>query len=898
MPQLMVEKGPDKGLALMVRQDQVHIIGRDPGASMVLTDRMCSRNHFRVVFEQNQFFVEDLGSANGTSLNAQPLSERRPITYGDQIQAGMTLFSFLSSKEGKKKGGLVGRTLGGYEIIERVGRGGMGTVYKARQVSLDRVVALKILGKELTRDRSFIDLFQKEARSAARLNHPNILSVHDVGEADGYHFISMEFAGGGSLEDLIKQRAKVPFAEAGRMMIECAEALFYAEKQKIVHRDVKPDNFMLTGDGTVKLGDLGLAHNVAESGEQTGGVFGTPYYIAPEQALGKAIDHRADIYALGGTFFRLLTGRHLFEGASVKEILRQQVKEPPDDVRTVEPSVPDPVAAIIHRCLEKEPEKRFPSCADLIAALKQAAARGETGVEPAVKLNIAALVQNKRQLVAVASAAAVVLVLAAAGIIFLFTGGASPATPPVTHAGSPGAGDTGDDADATSPRRRRGRGQTEGGEGPGGGAPPTLGAEMTALSPQEAADKRDRDADRRWQEIGPTVAGPADEAAAAIDKFLSDWAGTKAAEEAKKRLEAIRATQDAAAKADESLVALDAAAAAEINQREFGRAMRRYQQFAEKNRQSAPAQARAAEEGLARVREAARASLLKDWAAAGGLMLSAVEQGRAEEALRARAMFERAARTGGFSEVVSLALDGLRRAEETERAVAFLARAGPDLDREAEDRRAEAALADTESAVLAMRFSDAARQVRAAKETMKTPRFQTRFESLAADYDLAETAAGRMFEALRALSAPIAFPAVSRLATGVSGGDRQGLLFAREGGGPDRVPWPEVAAADLAQVIDKTLAPLAAASPDANLLYGCGVVLFSREGFAEADRYLAAAVAAASGKDRARFREKQARGLLLLAQQSLDLHNAERAEQALKRLTRDFADTDTARENP
>ncbi len=215
--------------------------------------------------------------------------------------------------------------LAGYEILELVGKGGMGEVYRARQLSMDRIVALKVLHLHHAKQDPFTKSFIEEARAAGRLSHPNIISVHDVGSTtlpgsgEQVHYFSMEFIEGESLKDVIAREGRCPDELVGVVMAGMAEALTYAEKMGIVHRDIKPDNVMITKDKLVKLADLGLA--VRMGGEQVADEFavanpdarskvmGTPMYMSPEQARAGKIDHRSDQYSLGATLFHLLTGQ-------------------------------------------------------------------------------------------------------------------------------------------------------------------------------------------------------------------------------------------------------------------------------------------------------------------------------------------------------------------------------------------------------------------------------------------------------------------------------------------------------------------------------------------------------------------------------------------------------------
>ncbi|MCC6575073.1 MAG: protein kinase [Planctomycetes bacterium] len=370
MPRLLVEKGPDRGKTLSVTGHAPVTVGRDVSADLQLSDIMSSRKHFMIGCKGSVFGLKDLESANGTLVNGRKAEGPMRLTYGDSIQVGETLLSWLADEQQAKAGGLIGHVIGGYRIEERLGRGAMGTVYKAIQLSLGRVVALKVLSPDLTRDSKFCDMFIKEARAAGSLNHPNIIQVYDVGEDNGNYYFSMEFASKGSVLDQLNKQKRAEVPHAVTIVKDTCKALDYAEKKGLVHRDIKPDNLMVTEDNSVKLGDLGLAMSAQELQGEQAGVFGTPHYIAPEQAMGKPIDHRADLYALGASFYRILTGQTLFQGASVKEILKKQVRDPHPPIANYLPDCPSGIVTIIDKMLAKTPAERYQHAADVLKDLE------------------------------------------------------------------------------------------------------------------------------------------------------------------------------------------------------------------------------------------------------------------------------------------------------------------------------------------------------------------------------------------------------------------------------------------------------------------------------------------------------------------------------------------------
>ncbi len=256
---------------------------------------------------------------------------------------------------------LTGSRFGTYEILEVLGSGGMGKVYRARDMTLERVVALKTLAPHLSSDGAFVQRFLKEARAAARLNHPNIVQIYNFGQVDGIYYLAMEFVDGHSLGTYLK---KGHFSEADAILIarHACQGLGVAHAHGIVHRDIKPDNLMLTGRGDVKLVDLGIAKRLDEDqGMTTTGVaIGTPHYISPEQIRGqKDIDHRADIYSLGATLYHLVTGHTPYKGTSGPVVMSMHLVEPLPDPRQFEPGVSEGLCRILRKMMAKDRRERY-----------------------------------------------------------------------------------------------------------------------------------------------------------------------------------------------------------------------------------------------------------------------------------------------------------------------------------------------------------------------------------------------------------------------------------------------------------------------------------------------------------------------------------------------------------
>ncbi|GMU22635.1 MAG: hypothetical protein AMXMBFR13_27200 [Phycisphaerae bacterium] len=268
----------------------------------------------------------------------------------------------------------------GFQILGKLGSGAMATVFKARQLSLDRVVAVKVLPKKLGENPEFVERFYREGRAAARLNHNNIVQAIDVGEAGGYHYFVMEYIDGKTVFDDLAANRVYPEKEALEIIIQVARALEHAAERGFVHRDVKPKNIMLTNQQVAKLADMGLARETSDlkaAMAEAGRAYGTPYYISPEQIRGEVnIDFRADVYSLGATFYHMVTGKVPFEGATPAAVMHKHLKEsliPPDHIV---PSLSTGLGEVIERMMAKNREERYATMSDLISDL-EAVSRGE-----------------------------------------------------------------------------------------------------------------------------------------------------------------------------------------------------------------------------------------------------------------------------------------------------------------------------------------------------------------------------------------------------------------------------------------------------------------------------------------------------------------------------------------
>jgi eukaryotic-like serine/threonine-protein kinase len=270
-----------------------------------------------------------------------------------------------------------------YELQELVGSGGMSSVYRAHDRLLDRTVALKVLHEHHLHDPEHVERFRREARSAAVLSHPNIVTVIDRGEHDGRQFIVFEYVGGENLKRLIEQNRPLPIATALELATQIARALSFAHRSGLVHRDVKPQNVLLNGDGQAKVTDFGIARSldVQRGMTQTGTVLGTSDYIAPEQAQGQRVDEQSDVYSLGVVLYELLTGEVPFPGENFVTVAMQHINEPPPSVRAKRTDVPPRVDAAVQRAMAKDPRDRFPTMAEFGRELEACAGDTEEGTQ-------------------------------------------------------------------------------------------------------------------------------------------------------------------------------------------------------------------------------------------------------------------------------------------------------------------------------------------------------------------------------------------------------------------------------------------------------------------------------------------------------------------------------------
>lgn len=270
---------------------------------------------------------------------------------------------------------LTGRTLGDFKVERLLGRGGMGEVYLARQLSLDRPIALKVLKPDLLSNPTYLARFEKEALSSARLNHPNIVHVYSFGGDSALKYIAMEYVEGRNLKDYLAKKGPPALPQALSIMRQAGQAISAAGEIGLVHRDIKPENFLLTSKGQIKVADFGLCRTAAAAPEldltQEGVTLGTPMYMSPEQVKGKELDHRSDLYSLGVTFYHMLAGVPPFKADTPIALALKHVQETPTSLAVHRPDLPPDLVALVMKLIEKDPANRYASAAEMLKALSR-----------------------------------------------------------------------------------------------------------------------------------------------------------------------------------------------------------------------------------------------------------------------------------------------------------------------------------------------------------------------------------------------------------------------------------------------------------------------------------------------------------------------------------------------
>ena len=384
---ILHSEGPSKEYTV---EDEL-TIGRHKSCSIFLDEPKASRKHASIHRRGSYYEIQDLGSSNGTKINGHKVKSHY-LEHGDTIQIGRTRLSFdapeiasLPKKKSQKEkpakatrstnDPLVGTTLGGHKITAKIGQGGMGTVYEALQISLDRNVAIKVLNPELARDRGFAKEFLHEARSAGRFQHPGLVEIHDVNETKGILYYSMELIDGESAMEKLKRKGKLELANALDIAIGVAEVLVHLEKEDAVHQDIKPHNILLLRDGKIKLTDFGLATvggRIRRIAANPDSILGTPYYMSPEQASRtKRVTAKADLYGLGCTLYHLLVGKVPFEGNSALVVLAKHANQTRPDAHEANDDVPEALSNLIKEMMAIEPDERPSGPKDVLDTLKR-----------------------------------------------------------------------------------------------------------------------------------------------------------------------------------------------------------------------------------------------------------------------------------------------------------------------------------------------------------------------------------------------------------------------------------------------------------------------------------------------------------------------------------------------
>lgn len=284
---------------------------------------------------------------------------------------------------------LLGATINGYQFLDEIGQGGMATVYRAHQLSMHRDVAIKMLPQDLLYQGNSRERFQQEANIVARLEHRAIVPVHEYGEHQGMPYLVMRYMDGGSVDDLLID-GPIPPENALAILEQIAPALDYAHREGVLHRDLKPSNILLDANGDAYITDFGIARILGSATKQltTSGIVGTPAYMSPEQAQGKELDWRSDLYALGVVVFEMLTGRRPFEADTPYNVAVKHVTEPPPSPCAINPLLPVTVERVVLKALEKACDRRYTSACEMAAALRQALEHGQadaSATEPSLQ---------------------------------------------------------------------------------------------------------------------------------------------------------------------------------------------------------------------------------------------------------------------------------------------------------------------------------------------------------------------------------------------------------------------------------------------------------------------------------------------------------------------------------
>lgn len=376
--------------------------------------------------------ISDSAPSPRRPANSPPGAEDETLLSGQLPREAATPTAGSGLAFRSKERDLSGAQLGEYQLVRKIAVGGMGEVYEGVQLKLDRRVAVKLLSEELSREQEFLARFEREAKSAAALNHANVVQVYDYGCADGQYYFVMELVDGVDLSMHVKEHGKLPVSDALNYFEQAVNALKFAARHAIIHRDIKPANLMLTREGIVKVSDLGLAKKLTDDSDvtMTGVGMGSPHFLAPEQADDAAhVDHRADIYALGVTLLYLLTGKRPFEGASNFSVVLAHANKPLPTGFELGTPLPEELERFIKRMTSKLPAGRYQSYDELLEDLQ----RVKAGHKP--RVDFTQLWRDPRNLQRFAIAAVVILIAALAVPMMLPDKEPSAPQSPVNNAG-------------------------------------------------------------------------------------------------------------------------------------------------------------------------------------------------------------------------------------------------------------------------------------------------------------------------------------------------------------------------------------------------------------------------------------------------------------------------------
>ncbi|MEM7230650.1 MAG: FHA domain-containing serine/threonine-protein kinase [Planctomycetota bacterium] len=371
---LIVGSGPLVGRTIPLTESQVTEIGRHPKYPVAIPDTSVSKLHCVLVPTSCGYVVADRSSANGTWVNGQRV-ERQLLKSGDSIRVGTTSLIYSADEVDAR----IGTSLGDFAIESVLGSGGAGCVYRAKQRCLERDVAVKVLATEFSCHPEFVSRFLEEARAAARLTHGHVVTIHTVGKDRDVVFLVMEYLQGGSLAELVTSRGRLEAGQALRIGRDAARALTWSEQVGIVHRDIKPSNILLDERGRAKIADFGIAAEVSWTrSTRTKLIVGSPQYMAPEQARGESVDHRADIYALGATLYTVLSGRKPWPGLTSEAVLKKKrSRKQPKRLEKLAPRLPDDLAGCVEKMMSPDLRRRYECAGDALADLETIAARFE-----------------------------------------------------------------------------------------------------------------------------------------------------------------------------------------------------------------------------------------------------------------------------------------------------------------------------------------------------------------------------------------------------------------------------------------------------------------------------------------------------------------------------------------